>query len=149
VTHSLLAGGAAALFGELLGGEYLPATLTNNTDTYDNRGNLTRGGVPVDCRVQVDRATERMVQAEGYTTNDVAVFVLAVPGGDLPAIVALDTGAQVTVREGPHAGGIFKLGAPIDRDPAAAYWLARGTRVGTDPDYEAEPPPAPPDGDEW
>lgn len=123
---TLLGGDAAALFGELLADEYVAATLRRNQDDYDNRGNLTRGGAPVDCRVQVERATERMVQAEGYTAGDVAVYVLAKPAG-LPAIDTLDTNCEITVLAGPYAGNTYKLGSPIDRDPAAAYWLCRGT----------------------
>lgn len=126
---TLLGGDAAALFGELLAGEYVPATLRTNLDTYDNRGNLTRGGQPTECRVQIERATERMVQSEGYTTDDRAVFVLAKPGGGLPAIDALDTNCEITVLAGPYAGATYKVGSPIDRDPAAAYWLCRGVKA--------------------
>ncbi len=126
---TLLGGDAAALFGELLAGEYLPATLRTNTDAYDNRGNLTRGGEAVDCRVQVDRTTEAMRQAEGYSATDVAVFVLVKPGGALPAIDALDSNHEITVLAGPYTGQTYKVGAPIDRDPAGAYWLCRGVQT--------------------
>lgn len=126
---TLLGGDAAALFGELLAGEYVPATLRANADAYDDRGNITRGGAAVDCRVQVDRATEAMRQAEGYTASDQAVFVLAMPGGGLPDIDALDTNHEITVTAGPYAGKTYKVGAPIDRDPAGAYWLCRGVET--------------------
>lgn len=126
---TLLGGDAAALFGELLAGEYLPGTLRANVDAYDDRGNITRGGGPVDCRVQVERATEAMRQAEGYTANDRAVFVLAQPGGGLPAIDALDSNHEITVLAGPYAGKTYKVGAPIDRDPVGAYWLCRGVET--------------------
>lgn len=126
---TLLGGDAAALFGELLAGEYVPAFLRSNADVYDNRGNLTRAGAPVDCRVQVERATERMVQTEGYTVSDRALYVLAKPGGDLPEIDKLDTNAEIHVRFGPYADKTYKVGAPIDRDPAGAYWLCRGVET--------------------
>lgn len=124
---TLLGGDAAALFGELLADEYAPATLRRNQDVYDNEGNLVRGGQPVECRVQVDRATERMVQSEGFTAGDQALYVLAQPGGELPAIDNLDTNCEITVLDGPYAGNTYKVGSPIDRDPGAAYWLCRGT----------------------
>lgn len=126
---NLLGGGAAALFGELFAGEYLPGTLRANADEYDNRGNLTRGGQAVDCRVQVDSVTEAMRQAEGYTATDQAVYVLAAPGGGLPAIDALDSNHEITVLAGPYAGQTYKVGAPIDRDPAGAYWRCRGVQT--------------------
>lgn len=126
---TLLGGGAAALFGELLTGLYASATLHATVDTYDEGGNLTREKTALDCRVQIDRATERMVQAEGYTAGDVAVIVLAAPTPPLPPIDALDTGAEILVLDGPYAGQRFKVGSPIDRDPAAAGWIARGSKV--------------------
>lgn len=123
---TLLGGDAAALFGELFSGEYVAGTLQRNADTYDARGNLTRGGSPIACRVQVDRVTERMTRDEGYTATDQAVYVLAKPGGGLPDVNALDTGAEITVGGGPYAGQRYKVGSPIERDPAGAYWLCRG-----------------------
>lgn len=126
---TLLGGGAAALFGELLAGEYLPGTLRTVTDTYDLGGTLTRSTEARACRVQVDRATERMVANEGYTVGDVALYVLAAPPAPLEPVDELDTGAEITVTAGPYGGQTFKVGAPIDRDPAAAYWLARGTKT--------------------
>lgn len=128
---TLLGGDAAALFGELLAGEYLPAMLHVTVDTYDGEGKLSRTTTARPCRAQVERATERMAQAEGYTAGDRAVYVLARPPGPLDPIDALDTGAEITIGNvGPYAGQHFKIGAPIDRDPAGAYWLARGTQTG-------------------
>ncbi|MCA9269520.1 MAG: hypothetical protein KDA41_13660, partial [Planctomycetales bacterium] len=97
---TLLGGDAAALFGELFSGEYVAGTLRANADTYDGEGNLTRGGASVDCRVQVDRVTERMTRAEGYTATDQAVYVLAKPGGTLPDVDALDSNHEIKVLAG-------------------------------------------------
>lgn len=121
----LLSGGAAALFGELLAPLYLPATLSDTTDSYDTKGTLRRGAnAPRDCLVQVDRCTERMTQAEGYTDTDRAMYILATSlEGDAV------TGQEIEVHEGEYAGTKWRLAAPIDRDPATAYWLARGARV--------------------
>lgn len=127
---TLLGGDAAALFGELFSGEYVAGTLQRNVDAYDGEGNLTRGGGSADCRVQVDRVTERMVQAEGYTATDQAVYVLAKPGGALPDVDVLDSDCEITVLAGPYAGQSYKVASPIDRDPAGAYWLCRGVRNG-------------------
>lgn len=120
----LLSGGAAALFGELFTPLYLPATISETTDTYDAKGTLRRGSSPRPCRAQVDRCTERMVQAEGYTDTDRAVYILSTSlEGDAT------TGQQVVVHEGEYAGTRWRLASPIDRDPCAAYWLARAVRV--------------------
>lgn len=117
----MLAGGAAALFGELLGGSYLPARLTRQTDTYAPGGKLQRSSAPGECLAQVDRCTERMVQAEGYTATDRAIYILAASfEGEV------DTDGKIEVLEGPYAGAVFRLASPIDRDPACAYWLCRG-----------------------
>lgn len=120
----LLSGGAAALFGELFAPLYLPATVTSVTATYDEKGTLRRGTAPRDCLAQVDRCTERMVQAEGYTDTDRGVYILSasLEGG-------VDTDCEIVVLEGEYADTRWRLASPIDRDPAAAYWLARATRV--------------------
>lgn len=123
---TLLGGDAAALFGELLGDEYLAATLHKGTLTYDDEGDVTRASAPTDCRVQVERATERMIAADGYAETDRAIYVLAQPGGGLDPITALDSDHEITVTEGPYAGQTYKVSSPIDRDPAGAYWLCRG-----------------------
>jgi hypothetical protein len=118
-----LDGGAAALFGELLSPIYLPATLRRFDNSYDEKGTLQRGGGPRSCRVQVDRATERMADTEGYTSTDRAIYVLAASlEGDEP----VDTNHEIEVLSGKYAGAVYRLAAPIDRDPACAYWLCRG-----------------------
>lgn len=119
-----LDGGAAALFGEIFSPIYLPATLTDATDTYNEKGTLTRGGQARDCLAQVDACTEAMRSAEGYTDTDRGVFILATSlAGE-----AL-TGQVIVVTKGPYAGTSWRLASPIDRDPAGAYWRARAARV--------------------
>lgn len=118
-----LSGGVAALFGELLGPIYLPATLRRVGNTYDTQGTLRRNGAARACRAQVDRATERMVATEGYTATDRGIYILAASlEGDEP----VDTDHEIEMLEGEYAGGIYRLASPIDRDPACAYWLCRG-----------------------
>jgi len=117
-----LNGGASALFGSLLGGTYLPATVAGVASETMVAGKLQRTAAePRTCRVQVDSATERMRSAEGFTEMDRAIYVLSASlEGDL------DTGAEITVLDGAYAGVAFRV-ASVDRDPVAAYWLCRGT----------------------
>lgn len=120
----LLSGGVKALFGELFAPLYLPAVIIDNAESYTTGGALRRSRDERACRAQVDRCTERMVAAEGYTDTDRAIFVLAATlEGEL------QTGSEITVLEGDYAGVPFRTASPIDRDPGAAYWLARGVRV--------------------
>lgn len=117
----MLAGGAAALFGQLLGGSYLAGRIWRGTLSYATDGSLTRAEAPATCRVQVDAATERMVATEGYTASDRALYLLrASYDGEF------DTDCEIAVDEGPYAGTRWKVAAPIDGDPAGAYWRARG-----------------------
>lgn len=121
-----LDGGAARLFGEILGGVFLPAMIAEKSGavTFDNQGTLRRGGTPPrTCRVQIDRATERWRDQPGFTSNDVSIIVLAT---SLEGTVA--PGNVVTVDTGPHAGIAYRLAAPIERDPAGAGWVARGVQ---------------------
>jgi hypothetical protein len=121
----LLDGGAAALFGEILNPTFLPATISGGTTTatYDAGGRMQRARSDArTCQVQVDSATERMRQADGFTETDRAIYVLADSlEGDV------DTDAEITVTAGPYAGATFRV-ATVDRDPAGAYWLCRGAR---------------------
>lgn len=126
---TFLEGDGAALFGELFGGDYVAAILYRETDTYDDEGDLSRAEGGTECRVQIDRTTEAMRLAEGYTSTDVAVYVLARPAG-LAVIDLLDTGCEIEIYgDGPHAGERYKIGGPVERDPAGAYWLGRGILV--------------------
>lgn len=117
----LLAGGAAALFGELLTPMYLAGRIFRGTTGYAPDGTMTRGEEPADCRVQVDSATEQMQAAEGYTTDDRALYVLrASYAGEF------DSDCEIAVDEGPYGGTRWRVATPIDGDPAGAYWRCRG-----------------------
>lgn len=117
----ILSGGAAALFGELFAPLYLPATVYSGAAAYDLEGEITRTSTSRSCRAQVDAATETMRAAEGFSATDRAIYILATSLDG-----ALDSDAEVVVHEGPYAGTRWRLHAPIERDPAGAYWLARG-----------------------
>lgn len=124
---TLLGGGAAALFGEIMAPLYLRATLRSVTTVYDDRGGQTRTATETSCRVQVDNATESMRVAEGYAATDRSLFFLE---SSLSAEVSSDD--QVTVLEGPHAGTRWRVANPIERDPAGAYRRCRAVALEGD-----------------
>jgi hypothetical protein len=121
----------AAAFGEIgmafssvLGGPYHAArTIEQVASVFDDGGSIvTPGGVAHrDCQVQIDTATQRMREAEGYVDTDVALIVLAatLEGG-------FNTEARIEVLEGPHVG-VWSVEL-IERDPVAAGWVGRGRR---------------------
>lgn len=116
----LLDGGAAALFSEIFKPLYLPASVYAAATTYNDRGDPQRTLTERECRAQVDRATERMRTLPDFAQTDRAVYVLAdTLEGELVE------GHEIVVHTGPYAGTRWKVADPIDRDPAAAYWLAR------------------------
>lgn len=89
----------------------------------DDGGSIVSPGTPVSrpCKVQVDRVTEAMRQAEGYRDKDVALLVLcATLEGDL------DTDATLNVAAGPNAGRWSVQSA--DKDTMGVYYLCRGRR---------------------
>lgn len=129
----LLSGGGAALFGEIFGGVFLPATIrTAMENTYDQGGTLRRGAEPRPCRIQVDRATQRWRDEPGFSANDVSVLILDSWRDEAGALVRLEgpvePGNIVAPGAGPYTGQRFRLAAPIERDPAGAGWLARGVQ---------------------
>lgn len=90
----------------------------------DDGGSIVSPGTPVSrpCKVQVDRVTEAMRQAEGYRDKDVALLVLcATLEGEL------DTDATLNVTDGPNAARWSVQSA--DKDTMGTHWLCRGRRV--------------------
>lgn len=116
----LLDGGAAALFAEIFTPLYLPATVYAASTTYNGRGDPRRSLAEHDCRAQVDGATQTMRTQPDFAATDRAVYVLA----DTLEGELLE-GHEVVVHAGPYAGTRWRVAAPVDRDPAGAYWLAR------------------------
>lgn len=120
----MLKGGVAGLFGELAGPLFLAGRIWKPTAAYATNGDLTRNTpAATPCRVQVNKASERMVRDPGYTASDRALYILR-DGLD----VTFDSDCLIAVDDGPYAGTIWKIAAPIDGDPAAAYWLCRGVQ---------------------
>lgn len=90
----------------------------------DDGGSIVSPGEPISrpCKVQVDRVTEAMRQAEGYRDKDVSLLVLCETlEGDL------DTDATLNVTAGPNAGRWSVQSA--DKDTMGTYWLCRGRRA--------------------
>ncbi|GLI99125.1 hypothetical protein [Sphingobium sp. BS19] len=111
-------------FGALLGAPYWAGRVIDQVDViYDDGGSIESSRQPVlrDCMVQVDVATQRMREAEGYASTDVAIIILAAT-----LTGTLDTDAVVEVLEGPHAGRWMV--SLIERDSAALGWAGRGRR---------------------
>lgn len=117
----LLGGGVAALFGELLAPLYLNGRVVVTAQAYADDGTLTRAQTEKACRVQVDVATERMVATGGYSINDRAIYVLRDSFAG-----SLDSDCEILVDAGPYGGTRWRVAAPIESDPGAAYWLCRG-----------------------
>ncbi len=120
----LLAGGAKALFGELLSPMYLAAQVTGREATYGADGTLQMGSDSRACLARVDSATERMRGEEGFTITDRAISVLAT------SIVGdLTTDHEIEIFEGPYTGAVFGV-ASVDRPPGGSYYFCRGARRG-------------------
>lgn len=103
-------------FSEQFGAPYAPATVRwSGMPALDDGGSITAPGTPteVDCRAQVDAATEAMRTAADFTDTDVRLLVLG------PA--SLDTYATIEV----EGRGDFAL-ITVTRDPAGIGWECRG-----------------------
>lgn len=109
----------AGLVSEAVGGPYAAGKLVYaGTPVKDDGGDIITPGTPseVDCRVQVDRATEAMRQEEGFLERDVRLLVL---GPDF-----LTTDPDVAVTDGPFAGQSYSL-QTVGRDPLGFGWECR------------------------
>lgn len=117
---SLLDGGIAAIFGSVFGGIYLDGLLHRDGTgpTYDSEGNVTgyAGGADIAIKVQTDRASYSMRQAEGFAEGDAALIILA--DG---LSVAVTTDCQVTDGHGKRW-----MVQSADLDAAGSHWLCRG-----------------------
>lgn len=103
-------------FSDAFGAPYRTATARwPGTATYDSGGSITAPGTPseVDCRAQVDVATEAMRQAPDFLQNDVRLLILGLD--------ALDTSATIEF----EGRGTFSL-ITVSRDPAGIGWECRG-----------------------
>lgn len=109
----------ATAFSAMFGGPYANAIARwPGTPTMDAGGSVTAPGTPVEveCKCQIDIATDAMRAAEGFKETDVRLLILGLD--------ALDTGAVVEV------GGLNYVLLSVTRDPAAVGWECRGRRNG-------------------
>lgn len=114
----------ATLVGEAVGGPYHAAALLyEGTPVYEDGGSIITPGTPteISCKVQVDRVTEAMRQAEGFLEKDVRLLILGP--------VALDTQPDLRVDAGPFAGQTYSL-QTVGRDPLGLGWECRGRQIG-------------------
>lgn len=115
---TILNGGIQALFGNVFGALYESATIVHVDNGDDGQG----GGTPVmsapkRCKVQVDRCTESMRRAAGYSNDDVRLIILRAG-----LALAVDTDCRVMI------GGTTYDIVSVDVDPASSYWDCRATR---------------------
>lgn len=119
----LLDGGMADVFGEIFGGEYLPARLHRTAWAQDDKGKVTRtpdDGDPV--LVQVDRLTWKQSQPDqGAKPRDVRLIILARNAAGEP-VAAPEDNQSITLDD----GRAYRLAA-CERDAASSHWEARGT----------------------
>lgn len=114
----------ATLVGEAVGGPYHDGLLLYDGEpVYDDGGSIITPGVPsqVAVRVQVDRVTEAMRQAEGFLERDVRLLILGP--------VSLTTEPNVSVSAGPFAGQSFTI-QTVGRDPLGFGWECRARQIG-------------------
>ena len=90
----------------------------------DDGGSIVSPGTPLSlpCKVQVDRVTEAMRQAEGYRDKDVALLVLCAT-----LAAELDTDATLNVTAGPNAGRWSVQS--VDKDTMGTHYICRGRRA--------------------
>lgn len=114
----------ATLVGEAVSGPYHDAVLLYaGTPVYDDGGSIITPGVPseVAVRVQIDRVTEAMRQAEGFLERDVRLLILGP--------TSLTTEPDVSVSAGPFAGQSYTI-QTAGRDPLGFGWECRARQIG-------------------
>lgn len=117
----LLDGGLQSVFYNAFAPIFLTATLYPVTTIDGEGGEITEvEGSGISVKAVKDRATEAMRGAGDYTTDDVSLIILQKGVG-----VALASGMILEWTDGTR----YRLGTPIDADPANATWTCRGTPV--------------------
>ena len=114
--------GLATAFSDTSGGPYQAAVARwPGTATYDAGGSIAAPGTAttVDCRAQGEAATQAMRADVGFLETDIRLLVLG--------LTALDTGAQIEIAAGPHAGTWALIS--VARDPVGVGWECRARRA--------------------
>lgn len=110
-------------FSAAFGGPFHDALLHYaGTPELDAGGSITSPGMPsaVNCRVQVDMATEAMRRDADFLERDVRLLIIG------PAL--LTTEPDVEVMAGPFTGQRYSLRA-VGRDPAGIGWECRARAI--------------------
>ncbi len=105
----------ASAFSAQFGAPYADAVARwPGTPTLDDGGSVTTPGtaVEVECKAQIDAATQAMRASEGFKETDVRLLILG------PA--SLDTAAVIVT------GGLTYALLSVSRDPAGIGWECRG-----------------------
>lgn len=110
------------LFGEVFQGIYGDGQLIRITMVRQATGVLVpQEEAPASIKVQVDRCTEAMRSAPGYTQDDVRLLILQ-SGVDGPK----PTSDDIIIARGER----WKI-YEIYEDPARSYWGGRGVKQAT------------------
>ncbi len=115
----VLDGGLQSVFGVAFGSFYLDGVLQEVTNVPVGGGSTEEVTTDHAIKVQKDRATQRMREAEGYSSTDVAFYILQ-------AGLSVDPNTDHRVI---FQGQIWAI-ANIEADPASTYWEARGSFEG-------------------
>ena len=119
----LLDGGMVAIFGAGLGWLYPDGFLhRDGTDpVYDDEANITgySSAAAIPCKVQRDKATYAMRQAEGYSEGDVMLIVLAEG-------LSVEIPTDYRISDGQ---GIKWMVQSAELDAAGSHWICRGRRA--------------------
>lgn len=116
---SLLGGDMALAFAEIFGPQFLDGSLNVSGWSDNDKGEVTRAPAATPVKVQIDRVTLAMRQAEGFTARSVRLIILQRD----------DTGAQITAPKDDDSVTVgdqtWRLDM-IEADPAQSHWEARG-----------------------
>jgi len=116
---TLLDGEIEALFDSVFGGVFLDATLHRTVKTTAANGDVSSVPSNVPIKAMFDKITDTMRATSGFSDKDVAIIVLQ--QGISPA---LSTADEITLK-----GVRWSIKSPIDEDPAASHWIARGQKA--------------------
>lgn len=116
----LLDGDLAELFGAAMAGLYGAGRLLTVTTTEDTYGKETRTTEGMDVLVQIDRVTQAMRLAEGYSPEAVQLIILQ-------RNAVGDVVPRPKITDKINAGGRWWAADLVDSDPANSHWAMRGT----------------------
>jgi hypothetical protein len=114
----LLDGRLAATFAGVFNAFYLDGSLYRSGYSDDGMGGGSGAGFgpPEAVKVQLDSASQQMLQADGYVEGDVRILMLA--HGVLPP----DTDSEIAC-----GGGRYMIES-VGTDPAGSYYELRGRK---------------------